>query len=45
MNPSATTEKRSLLWNMTSPGDPYDIRQSLIAKVPGDKRIFMGDHL
>ena len=30
---------------MIDPGDPYDIKKSLIARVPGDKRIFMGDHL
>lgn len=38
-------EKRHLLWNMIEPGDPYDIRQSLIAKVPGDRKVFMGDNL
>lgn len=30
---------------MIEPGDPYDIKKSLIARVPGDTRIFMGDHL
>jgi hypothetical protein len=30
---------------MIDPGDPYDIKKSLIAKLPGDKKIFMGDHL
>lgn len=41
----APSQKRNLLWNMIEPGDPYDIKKSLIARVPGDKRIFMGDHL
>lgn len=41
----STTNKRDILWNMIDPGDPYDIRKSLIAKLPGDKKIFMGDQL
>jgi hypothetical protein len=27
------------------PGDPYDIKKSLIAKLPGDRKLFMGDSL
>ena len=34
-----------MLWNSIDPGDPYDIKKSLIARIPGDKKIFMGDHL
>ena len=30
---------------MIDPGDPYDIKQSLIARIPGDTKIFMGDHI
>ena len=41
----STAQKKDILWNMTDPGDPYDIKKSLIAKLPGDKKIFMGDHL
>jgi hypothetical protein len=36
---------RSLMWNTVAPGDPYDIRRSLIAKLPGDSKQFMGDNL
>ena len=43
-NPAASSEKRHLLWNMIDPGDPYDIKKSLIARMPGDTRIFMGEH-
>lgn len=38
-------ERRSLLWNMVEPGDNYDIRKSMIAKLPGSRNIYMGDHL
>lgn len=38
-------QKRELLWNILEPGDPYDIKKSLIAKIPGDKKLFMGDSL
>lgn len=36
---------RNHLWNALEPGDPYDITKSLIAKMPGDARPFMGDNL
>ncbi len=39
------SQKRDLLWNIVEPGDPYDIKKSLIAKLPGDKRLFMGDNI
>lgn len=39
------SEKHNVLWNMIDPGDPYDIKKSLIAKLPGDKKMYMGDHL
>ena len=41
----STAPKKDILWNMADPGDPYDIKKSLIAKLPGDKKIFMGEHL
>lgn len=41
----STTQRRDILWNMADPGDPYDIKKSLIAKLPGDNKIFMGEHL
>lgn len=41
----STSQRRDIIWNMTDPGDPYDIKKSLIAKLPGDNKIFMGDHL
>lgn len=39
------TQKRELLWNILEPGDPYDIKRSMIAKLPGDRKMFMGDNL
>jgi hypothetical protein len=39
------SQKRELLWNIVEPGDPYDIKKSLIAKLPGDRRVYMGDNL
>jgi hypothetical protein len=41
----SNAQKRELLWNILEPGDPYDIKRSMIAKLPGDKKLFMGDHL
>lgn len=38
-------ERRSLLWNMVEPGDNYDIRKSMIAKLPGSRNLYMGDHI
>jgi hypothetical protein len=38
-------DRRELLWNVLEPGDPYDITKSLIAKIPGDKKPFMGDNI
>ena len=38
-------DRRDLLWNVLEPGDAYDIRKSLIAKMPGDKKPFMGDNI
>lgn len=37
--------KKDVLWNVIEPGDPYDIRRSMIARLPGEKRNFMGDNL
>ena len=41
----SNAQKRELLWNILEPGDPYDIKKSLIAKLPGDRKHFMGDSL
>lgn len=41
----SNAQKRELLWNILEPGDPYDIKKSLIAKLPGDRKLFMGDSL
>lgn len=41
---STNANARSLMWNTVAPGDPYDIKKSLIAKLPGDSK-FMGDNL
>lgn len=38
-------EKKGILWNVLEPGDAYDIRRSLIARMPGDRKIFMGEHV
>ena len=37
--------KKSILWNVVEPGDPYDIKKSMIARLPDDKRMFMGNKL
>lgn len=44
--------KKDILWNVVEPGDPYDIRKyffllqrSMIAKLPGSRKNFMGSHL
>lgn len=36
---------RTHLWNALEPGDPYDITKSLIATMPGHKKLFMGDNV
>lgn len=41
----SSPSKKGLLWNVLDPGDPYDIRKSLIARIPGDRKIFMGEHI
>ena len=48
----SSTQKREILWNIIEPGDPYDIKRyilslsrSMIAKMPGDRQNFMGNHL
>ena len=38
-------ERKELLWNIIEPGDPYDIKKSLIARLPGDNKPFMGDNI
>jgi hypothetical protein len=42
---NSQAQKRELLWNIVEPGDPYDIKKSLIAKLPGDRHTYMGDCL
>ena len=42
---SDSPTKKGLLWNVLEPGDNYEIRKSLIARMPGDRKIFMGDHV
>lgn len=37
--------RRDILWNIKQPGDPYDITKSMIQKLPGEEKIFMGDNL
>lgn len=44
--------KKSILWNIVEPGDPYDIKKyfhnydrSTIARLPGDSKAFMGNKL
>ena len=39
------TLKKSILWNALEPGDPYDIRKSMIASLPGAKKVNMGNKL
>lgn len=42
MNP---TTKSSILWNIVDPEDPYDIRKSMIAKLPEHSQNAMSGHL
>lgn len=37
--------KSSLLWNVVDPDDPYDIRKSMIARLPEHTQNFMGGNL
>ena len=37
--------KSSHLWNVQEPGDPYDIKRSMIAKLPNHPPKPMGEHL
>ena len=37
--------KSSLLWNIVDPDDPYDIRKSMIARLPDHSANFMGHNL
>lgn len=37
--------KSKLIWNIVEPGDPYDIRKSMIAKLPEHPKNFMGNNL
>lgn len=35
----------SILWNVVDPDDPYDIRKSMIARLPDHSQNTMGGHL
>lgn len=37
--------RSSLLWNVVDPDDPYDIRKSMIARLPDHTQNFMGGNL
>lgn len=37
--------KSSHLWNVQEPGDPYDIKKSMIARLPDHPPKPMGEHL
>jgi hypothetical protein len=37
--------KRSHLWNVQEAGDPYDIKKSMIARLPNHPSKPMGQHL
>ncbi len=37
--------KSSNLWNVLDPDDPYDIKKSMIAKLPNHPPQSMGKHL
>lgn len=37
--------KSSLMWNVIDPGDPYDIKKSMIARLPEHNCNFMGNNL
>jgi hypothetical protein len=34
MSKDNPANRRAVLWNVEQPGDPYDIRKSMIAKLP-----------
>jgi len=36
---------KQVLWNVVDPGDPYDVKKSMIVNLPGHKLKFMGDNL
>lgn len=42
---SLTNTRSSILWNTIEPGDPYDIRKSMIARLPDHRENFMGTNL
>jgi hypothetical protein len=37
--------RHDALWNIQEPGDPYDITKSMIQRLPGEEKIFMGENL
>jgi hypothetical protein len=37
--------RHSVLWNVVDPDDPYDIRKSMIARLPEHAHTFMGANL
>jgi DNA repair exonuclease SbcCD nuclease subunit len=42
---SDRASKSSILWNVVEPGDPYDIKKSMIARLPDHPTTPMGSHL
>lgn len=40
-----TSTQASHLWNVQEPGDPYDIRKSMIARLPEHSNKPMGEYL
>jgi hypothetical protein len=36
MSRELDNSRRDILWNIRDPGDPYDIRRSMINRLPGE---------
>lgn len=43
--PADKQAMKALLWNVVDPDDRYDIRKSMIARMPDHPSRFMGGHL
>jgi len=41
----SSNPKSAALWNVMDPGDPYDIKKSMIARLPDHPPKPMGQHL
>ncbi len=44
-NNQYASPKSSMLWNIIDPSDPYDIRKSMIARLPEHTQNFMGGNV